>query len=519
MVLAAKKGVALPNVIDELLSLQLTITNEKGIDAVSRRLLDGTVEILDGRRGALFLKEGDYFRLVASTRFSEAEVYLEHGEEISEMLKNVLNKKEALLYNFKPLIDDPNIKELHINCAIDAPLSVYDEIEGVLYIDKPLKDGAFGDYELSILTIIAQQGSMILDSAWLTSKLEEKQEELERIEKELRTEEKEEEIEGELLPPSRFKYDYSNIVGVSTPMLELFEVLDKVIDAEHPVLIQGESGTGKELIARSIHFNGPRQDKPFVSVNCGAIAPTLIESELFGFVKVAFTGADRDKPGLFKMANQGTLFLDEIAELPFELQSKLLRVLQEKRCRPVGGEDEIPVDARIISATNKDLDQEVKEGQFREDLYYRLNIITLHVPPLRERLEDLEPLIYNLLRRVAEEEGKPLKSMSSEVMEKLKEYNWPGNVRQLENEIRKVFALSGEKIMMEDLSPEILKAQMPIYKPKKEREGNLSQTMAQIESDLIMRALREADGNKTEAAKALGINRSTLYEKLQKLRK
>ena len=194
-------------------------------------------------------------------------------------------------------------------------------------------------------------------------------------------------------------------------------------------------------------------------------------------------------------------------------------MLQEKRCRPVGGEDEVPVDARIISATNKDLHQEVKEGQFREDLYYRLNIITLHVPPLRERLEDLEPLIYNLLRRVAEEEGKPLKSMSSEVMEKLKEYNWPGNVRQLENEIRKVFALSGEKIMMEDLSPEILKAQMPIYKPKKEREGNLSQTMAQIESDLIMRALREADGNKTEAAKALGINRSTLYEKLQKLRK
>lgn len=518
MVLAAKKGVEPANIIDELLALQLIITNEKGIDAVSKNLVEGAVRILDGRRGALFLKEGDYFRLIASSSFSEAEIYLEHGEEISEILKDALNKKEAILYNFKPFTDDPNIKELHVDCAIAAPISIYDEIEGVLYIDKPLKEGAFGDYELSLLTIIAQQGSMILDSAWLTSRLEEKQEELERIEKELKEGEKEQKFEEELLPPSRFRYDYSNIVGVSIPMLELFEVLDKVIDAEHPVLVQGESGTGKELIARSIHFNGPRQDGPFVSVNCGAIAPTLIESELFGFVKGAFTGADRDKPGLFKMAHKGTLFLDEIAELPFELQTKLLRVLQEKRFRPVGGEDEISVDVRIISATNKDLDQEVKDGLFREDLYYRLNIITLHVPPLRERVEDMEPLIYHLLRRVSGEENKPLKPMSPEVVERLKGYNWPGNVRQLENEIRKMFALSGEKITMEDLNPEIMKEQKHIYKPKGEVQGGLSETMAQVESDLIMRALREADGNKTEAAKALGINRSTLYEKLQKLR-
>lgn len=515
MGLPAKKSV---DWFDELLSLHLLITHEKGIDNVSRGLVDGAVALIGGKRGGLFLKEGDFFRLIAGKQFTEADVYLEHGEEISAILKNAIDKNETIIYNFQPLTQGKNIKELNINSAIAAPLSIYDDIKGVIYIEKPLREGAFGDLELSLLTMIAQQGSIILDSAWLTSRLEEKQEELERLEKELIGVTPEGGTKEEVLPPSRFKYDFSNIIGVSPPMLELFEVLDKVIDGAHPVLIQGESGTGKELIARSIHFNGLRQNKPFVSVNCGAISPTLIESELFGHVKGAFTGADKDKPGLFKMAHAGTLFLDEIAEIPIALQSKLLRVLQEMKFRPVGSEEEIPVNVRIISATNKDLDNQVKENKFREDLFYRLNIITLHVPPLRERAEDVEHLVYHILRRISEEESKQLKNVTDEVMEKLKEYHWPGNVRQLENELRKMFALSGDKITTENLSPEIIKSNKPVYKTKTESKGSLSEIMAQVETDIIMKALRESDGNKTEAAKSLGINRSTLYEKLQKLR-
>lgn len=503
---------------DELLSLHLLLTTEKGIDNVSRKLVEGAVELVGGRRGALFLKEGEIIRLVAGFNFTEAEVYLEHGEEISKILKKVLKTKEAFYYSFKPVTADKNVQELHISSSIAAPISIYDELEGVLYIDKPLREGAFGDLELSLLTLIAQQGSMILDGAWLTSKLEAKQEELEKIEQDLTVIKKKPELLEEVLPTSRFKYDYTNMIGNSPPMLELFEVLDKVIDAESPVLIQGESGTGKELIAKSIHYNCSRQDKPFVTENCGAIAPTLIESELFGFVKGAFTGAERDKPGLFKMAQGGTLFLDEIAEIPLELQTKLLRVLQEKKFRPVGGEEEISVDVRIISATNKNLDRQVREGLFREDLYYRMNIITLHVPPLRERREDVEPLVYHMLRRISEEESKPLKSFPPEVMEKFKIYHWPGNVRQLENEIRKIVALSGEKVELTDLSPEILSTQKQVYKTYSAPRGSLTEIMIQVESDIIMRALRETDGNKSEAAKNLGINRSTLYEKLEKIR-
>src|SRR2546423_856023 len=246
-------------------------------------------------------------------------------------------------------------------------------------------------------------------------------------------------------------FGFAGIVGRSPEMEKLFRLIQKVAHSRYPVLINGESGTGKELVARSIHFLSPQKNKPFIPVDCGSLVPTLIESELFGYVKGAFTGAGRSKDGLLTIAEGGTVFLDEVGELPIDLQVKLLRALQEKEIRPVGSTRRIPIDVRIVAATNRDLEAAVQQGTFRKDLYFRLNVVNLRIPPLRERKQDIPLLVAHILERIREQSHTE-KVLTEESMQMLLEYDWPGNVRELENCLERAFTLrSGPVLQMIDL--------------------------------------------------------------------
>jgi nitrogen regulation protein NR(I) len=327
--------------------------------------------------------------------------------------------------------------------------------------------------------------------------------------------------ENELLR-SQIQQRFANIVGQSAPMQKLYRTIQRVSRTATTVLILGESGTGKELIANAIHYHSDRKDKPFVPINCGAIPEELLESELFGHERGAFTGALKERKGRFELAHQGTVFLDEIGEMSQKLQVKLLRFLQEKRFERVGGGRTIQVDAGIIAATNKDLEKAVQEGSFREDLYYRLNVIPIHVPPLREREGDVPLLIHHFLKHHCQEKELPLKRMSKAAVEILDRYPWPGNVRELENLIERLVILTdGDEIDVDDLPPRIRQCQAtrPSYLTDislGETGMDLKKTLDDLENHLIMEALKRANGVKNRAANLLGLNRTTLIEKMKK---
>jgi two-component system response regulator PilR (NtrC family) len=318
------------------------------------------------------------------------------------------------------------------------------------------------------------------------------------------------------------KYAFDNIIGGAPPMMRIYEMVKRVANTKSSVLITGESGTGKELIARAIHYNGPLKDKPFVTVNCGAIPENLMESEMFGHKKGSFTGAIADKKGLFEVANGGTIFLDELGELPLTMQVKLLRVIQEGTFKRVGGTDDIHVDVRIISATNKNLDQEVKMARFREDLFYRLNVIQIHCPPLRERREDIPMLANHFLDKFSKALGINVKRIGNEAIETLKRYHYPGNVRELENIIERTVALEpGQAILPESLPRHLLEVnQQPSTGPLDankieidDQKGiELEKLTADFERTLLTKALQQTGGVKKRAAKLLNISfRSMRY--------
>jgi len=319
------------------------------------------------------------------------------------------------------------------------------------------------------------------------------------------------------------RYRFDNIIGHSQAMQRVFSQLAKVVATDSTVLITGESGTGKELVAKAIHFNGPRKAKPFIAINCGAIPAELLESELFGHVKGAFTGAINDKAGKFEAAGGGTIFLDEIGTMPLHLQTKLLRVLQEHEVERVGSSRPIKLDVRVISATNADLLAEVKAGRFREDLYYRLHVIPLQLPPLRDRAADILLLARHFGDTLCREMNRPEISFSREAMRLLELYEWPGNVRELENVVERTIALAdGPLITPEDLPPDIsglaAEAGTDTIAPEVTEEGlDMPATVAAIERRMIEQALELAGGVKARAARLLGLNRTTLVEKMKRL--
>jgi two-component system NtrC family response regulator len=316
------------------------------------------------------------------------------------------------------------------------------------------------------------------------------------------------------------RYQFGNLIGKSKPIQDVFETIRKVAPSSATVLIEGENGTGKELVARALHFNSSRRDKPFVAVNCSALSENLLESELFGHEKGAFTGATAMKKGRFELADGGSLFLDEIGELSANLQVKLLRVLQERAFERVGGTRPIEVDIRVIAATNKNLAAEVAEGRFREDLFYRLNVLHIVLPPLRDRAEDIRPLVEHFMRKYAEERktGAPVRGIDQEVERLFYEYSWPGNVRELENVIERAMILCpGDTIRVQDLPKNFTtNALRTLHLEDIPVNANLPETLSEIEKRLIQRALQLSDNVQTQAARMLGIGKSGLNQKIKK---
>ncbi len=304
---------------------------------------------------------------------------------------------------------------------------------------------------------------------------------------------------------------FANIVGHSPEMEKLYRIISKAGQSTHPVLILGESGTGKEMVAKAIHLSGPLRNKPFIPVDCGSLVPTLIESELFGHVRGAFTGATGPKDGLLAIADGGTIFLDEIGDLPVDLQAKLLRAIQEKEIRPVGSVKHIPINVRILGATNRDLEQAVSEGTFRRDLFFRLNVLTLRIPPLRERRQDIPLLVAHFLERIGRESGIE-KTISDEALKTLMTYDWPGNVRELENSLERACAMTtADQIQLRDLPTQLYSAPLSLA----ERDTTGIVPMAELEKRTILDAVAKVNGDRMVAARMLGIGKTTLYRKLK----
>ena len=307
---------------------------------------------------------------------------------------------------------------------------------------------------------------------------------------------------------------FGSIVGTSPEMEKLYRIVAKAAHSTHPVLILGESGTGKELVARSIHFSGPFRDKPFIPVDCGSLVPTLIESELFGYVKGAFTGAQHAKDGLLAIAEGGTVFLDEVGELPIDLQAKLLRAIQEKEIRPVGSTKQIPINVRILAATNRDLEEGVAQGTFRRDLYFRLNVLSLRIPSLRERRQDIPLLAAHFLERLSRNSEQE-RTLSDDALKAMLAYDWPGNVRELENCLERACAFTtGPMIHLGDLPREI--SQLERSTPAGTGNGTSKiVSMSELERQTILNAIAQLNGDKLQAARLLGIGKTTLYRKLK----
>ncbi len=379
-----------------------------------------------------------------------------------------------------------------------------DRILGILQVDNRASPGMFRQEDLELLTIVASQASLAIQNARLYRKLAEAEDKLAK--------------ENRYLKGREEKRQFRGIVGQGQAMQEVFRQIDKVIDTRVTVLIEGETGTGKELIASAVHYQSKRRDKLFVAQNCAALPENLLESELFGHKRGAFTGADHDKKGLFDVADGGTLFLDEVSEMPLNLQTKLLRVLQDGEIRPLGGTQSKHVSVRVVAATNRKLEDCVKEGRFREDLYYRLRVFPIRAPPLRERRDDIPLLVDFFLRKYCREFGKEIRGISPAAMEQLGSHEWPGNVRELENEIQRlVIQLDpDEEVRPEHLSQRIRRVDAMVGEIAPQG-STLREMMDDVERWILRRTLGETGGNRTAAARRLGISREGLHKKMAKL--
>jgi transcriptional regulator with GAF, ATPase, and Fis domain len=393
--------------------------------------------------------------------------------------------------------DRKSVRELSLRTVVALPILTAGRVLGVLYVDSHSIAHEFTPEDIAILEGFAAQVAVALENARLHEELKDSKNRLEMENLNLRRALKEE---------SR----YGLLVGRSPKMLRVIELMEKVIPTQVSVLIQGETGTGKELIARAIHLNGPRREKNFMAVNCGALPESLLESELFGYRKGAFTGASEDRIGLFEAADGGTLFLDEVGEMPATLQVKLLRVLQDSQIRRVGDTVSRRVDFRLIAATNRDLKTEVEAGRFRQDLFYRLNVVPVSLPPLRERGEDTLLLAQHFLELFSKQQVKAVRGLSAESRELLLRHPWPGNVRELENAMARAVALADEGGAIEPL---LFGLGAPVTR-RWDGQHTLRETLDAVEAETIREALRQCESNVSRAARALGVSRQHLHNRM-----
>jgi transcriptional regulator with GAF, ATPase, and Fis domain len=424
------------------------------------------------------------------------------------VFRKVVSERAAVIAADAPreVAETESMMGASIRSVLGVPLWRGEEILGVLQMDNRESAGVFTAIDLDVCAVLAHNASLAVANARLLQRLRAAEE---RLKKENTFLKKREESR-------RVGKGQQEIIGASGAMRALLEQLGKVVDTRVTVLIEGETGVGKELIAAAVHYRSRRSTQLFVSQNCAAMPENLLESELFGHKKGSFTGAHEDKKGLFEIADGGTLFLDEVTEMPLSLQSKLLRVLQEGEIRAIGATQERRVNVRIVAATNRNLEREVSEGRFREDLYYRLKVFPIRVPPLRERREDIPVLARHFLERYTAELGKPAAGYAQQAMELLQAYDWPGNVRELQNEVQRVVIQidAGGFITPDLLSPRIRQIE-GVLERVKPTKGTLREMMDQLERWLLIEALREHDNNKTAAARSLGITREGLHKKLR----
>jgi transcriptional regulator with GAF, ATPase, and Fis domain len=526
--LGAKPDERVVREYEKLIRLQ-KITRALNSELESRKLLrlimDSVVELTGAERGFLILRNTKGEVRVEVARNLDQEDLKRAGMKFSRSIaERVLESGEAVLTDSasedRSLSPSQSIASLKLLSVLCVPLKGRQgKVRGVIYVDNRFKRGSFAEEHLELLSLFAAQAAVAIENASLHGRLVTAQNELASANAQLLEKVDGQRIEiqsvrSELAEATRelkTKYNYDGIIGHSGRMKDVFRLLDRVTDTDVPVLIQGESGTGKELVARAIHYNGPRADRRFCSENCAAISEGLLESELFGHVRGAFTGATSSRRGLFEVADGGTMFLDEIAEMSLPMQAKLLRVLQDGEIRPVGGNDVIHVRVRIVSATNRDLAERVQNAEFREDLFYRLNVVTIELPPLRERRDDIPLLVEHFLDRIAEESDKPRKVLDLRVLKMLVESPWPGNVRQLDNEVRRLAALSDE-VIGPDLIGGVVRDERT--GASREVEGLVGLPLREVERRLIHATLERSEGNKKEAARVLGISRRSLYDRL-----
>jgi transcriptional regulator with GAF, ATPase, and Fis domain len=399
-----------------------------------------------------------------------------------------------------------SVADLKLRSVLCMPVRVGERVLGCIYLDHRFQSGAFAPDDLPWLQAFADQAAIALHlhESWLNDRQRaEALAERNRALQQTVAAQAEELAAMQSAPRSELRHPFPEVIGQAPALVRALHVLDRVVDADFPLLLVGESGTGKEVVVRAVHAAGPRARAPFVAVNVAAISPALLESELFGHVKGAFTGADRERQGLLREAHGGTLFLDEVTEMPPDLQTKLLRFLQDQRVRPVGGDRETAVDLRVVAATNRDPLVAVAAGALREDLYYRLAVVTVVLPPLRERASDIPELCRHFLSGI---DGAP-PELPADVLAAMRHRHWPGNVRQLKNEVQRLCALArGSAMTVRMLSPDEPPGASGVPQPGLELEA--------VERWAVARALRAAGGNKAQAARLLGISRRTLYSKL-----
>jgi Transcriptional regulator containing GAF, AAA-type ATPase, and DNA binding domains len=508
------------------------LNSELRLARVLEAVIDTAIEMTDAERGFLLLKDGSgelvvkVARNIDQTTLDAPDFVLSRSiaKQAAETGQPVVTVDAAGDRRFR---EAASVSDLHLRSVLAVPLSVKGNVVGTIYVDHRLRKGVFDDEAQAMVMDFAEQAAIAIENARLVSELRRRENQVQalnrRLEHELRVQEQALQGVREELKESRqvaaLRYDYRQIVGQTPRMQDLFHLLDRVTDTSLPVVIEGESGTGKELVARAIHFNGPRRDRPFVSENCAAIPETLLESTLFGHVKGAFTGADREARGLFAVADGGTLFLDELAEMSPAMQGKLLRVLQDGEFHRVGGERPQKVDVRVLVATNKDLERLVEQGKFRQDLFFRISVVRLVLPPLRDRSEDIPLLVQHFMQKAASASGSAAKSVDGSALAKLCSYRWPGNVRELENEVTRAAAFSGPVVGVADLSPHVRAGSDPSAALADERDGmRLRPRVERLERMLIREAMTECGGNQTKAAKALGLSRFGLQKKLHRYR-
>ena len=523
-------------------ALSARMVAEVALQPLLVQVVDAAVELVGAERGFLLLEPsadpgGDSapeLQLPVARSFEGVDVLVPRSRLSGGVVRRVLDEGRALLSvdagEDSRLAGLESVEELRLRSVLCVPVPSAEGPQGVLYLDNRLQRGAFEQRHLELVELLAAQAAIAIRNARLVERLKDQNQRLEvsqlavqRLNEQLGR--KVRDREGELavtraqLGRERGRQEFAGIVGASDAMRAVFDQLERIVDTELPVVVTGESGTGKELVARAIHRGGARKDRPFVTENCAALPDSLLESELFGHVKGAFTGAYKAKRGLLEQADGGTLFLDEVGDMSPAMQKKLLRVLQEGEVRQVGSDEVRQVDVRVIAASNRDLEAMVADGSFREDLFYRLAVLRVDLPPLRARRDDVPLLAESLLARAAREAGRDCPVLPHEVVAALVRYSWPGNVRELENEMRRLVVLAHEGARLEDLSKAVREARTIAASPGEAEvleQGDIRGAVADLERRSIEAAMEQAAGNKSAAARTLGISRFALQRKLDK---